>query len=176
MKIKEFAIGHNLTLSAVYKAIQRAGYTVKELTDKNNNLTESGLSILAAIYPDSEMLTPEPPSERLNDNEPDNSLIDDLKARLSEAEKALAKSETALKAETEQRTLFEKLYNETKDELRKQQESAERERDKLLDKISEAHRLASQQQELARIAAMNPIKRLFSGRKKKQIDVQGQVE
>ena len=170
MKIKEYAIGHHLTQSAVYKAVQRAGYSVKELTDKNNDLTAAGFAILAEIYHDSEISAQEPPSERLNESKPDDSLIDDLKSRLSEAEKALAKSETALKAETEQRTLFEKLYNETKEELRKQQESAERERDKLLDKISEAHRLASQQQELARIAAMNPIKRLFAGRKKKQID------
>lgn len=170
MKIKEYALQKHLTQSAVYKAVQRAGYTVKELTDRNNDITAAGFAILAAIYPDSERPAQEPSSESPKESNPDNSIIDDLKARLSEAEKTIDKTETLLKAESEKSALFEKLYSETKEELRKLQESSERERSALHDRISEANRLLSQQQELARLATMNPIKRLFAGRKKKHDD------
>ena len=175
MKIKEYAIGHHLTQSAVYKAVQRAGYSVKELTDKNNDLTAAGFAILAEIYHDSEISAQEPPSERLNESKPDDSLIDDLKSRLSEAEKALAKSETALKAETEQRTLFEKLYNETKDELREQRISAEKEREqyKILIRAEQGLRMKAERSLFQR------VKVFFLGEKNTaadSVDAHGEVK
>lgn len=179
MKIKEYALQKNLTQSAIYKAVQRAGYSSKDLTDKNNEITAAGFAILAKIYPDPDAENPDqdPASDRLPEKQTDNSVFDELRNRLSQAEKDLARAETALKAESEQRTLYEKLYNEKCEELKKLQEStdrererSDRERERLHNRVSEANRLLSQQQELARLASMNPIKRLFAGRKKKQND------
>jgi len=172
LKIKEYAVEHGLTHGAVYKAVQRSGHSMKELTDKNGNITAAGFAILAEIYPDPDAENPDhdPASDLLPEKQTDNSALDELRDRLSQAEKDLAKTEAALKAESEKSALYEKLYNEKSDDLKRQQESFDRERDQLIKQLSEAHRLASQQQELARLAAMNPIKRLFAGRKKKQID------
>lgn len=170
MTIKEYASHQGLTNSAVYNAVRRAGHSTKELTDKKGNITPAGFAILGSIYPEIKEPSPETVSERPKKSKSNNSAYDELKARLSEAEKTIDKTETLLKAESEKSALFEKLYSETKEELRKLQESSERERSALHDRISEANRLLSQQQELARLATMNPIKRLFAGRKKKQVD------
>ena len=175
LKIKEFAVEKRLTQGAVYKAIQRAGYSMKELTDRNGNITEAGFAILASVYPDVKKPVQNSPSERLNESKPDDSLIDDLKARLSEAEKALAKSETALKAETEQRTLFEKLYNETKDELREQRISAEKEREqyKILIRAEQGLRMKAERSLFQR------VKVFFLGEKNSaadSVDAHGEVK
>ena len=153
MKIKDYAAEKGLTQGAVYKAITRAGHSTKELTDRKGNITEKGSAILADLFPDAEI----PRSEPLKETQPDNSTIEELRTRLRAAEERADK--------------WEGLYLEL-------QQKVERERAAFLDKISEANRLISQQQELARIASMNPIKRLFAGKKKKPtdaIDTNGQV-
>ena len=171
MNIKEFAEGKGVTRGAIYKALTRTGHTVKELTDRKGNITAKGYAILRKLYPDDQ----EPLSEPLNEPEAEDSTLDDLRTRLSEAERAREKAEAALEHETQQRALYEKLYTETREELRQQRETAERERQTFLERISEANRLISQQQELARLASMNPIRRLFSGKKKQSADSQGTV-
>lgn len=175
MNIKEFAEGKGVTRGAIYKALTRTGHTVKELTDRKGNITAKGYAILRKLYPDDQ----EPLSEPLKETRPDDSALDELRKRLSEAERAREKAEESLRIEKEQRTLFERLYNETRDDLRKLQESSERERAAMHDRISEANRLLSQQQELERLRTMNPIKRLFAGRKKEKpdqtVDGSGQV-
>jgi hypothetical protein len=143
MKIKEFAVEKGVTPGAIYKAVQRSGHSAKELTDKRGNITAKGAGILQKLFPDDT----EPRSEPLKEERADNSTLDDLRDRLRAAEERAEK--------------WERLYLEL-------QEKTERERASLLDRISEANRLISQQQELARLASMNPIKRLFSGRKKEQ--------
>ena len=171
MTIKEFADKRGLTKGAIYKAIKSSSFRIDQITGRNGRITEEGREILRILFP-------EPLSEPLTETKAGDSPADDLRTRLSEAERALEKAEDALKVEREQRALFEKLYNEAKEELRQQRESAERERTIFYDKISELTRLTSQQQELARLATMNPIKRLFSGRKRKQeatIDTSGEV-
>lgn len=169
MTIKEFADRQGLTKGAIYKAIKGSSFRIDQITGRNGRITEEGREILRILFPETR-------SEPLKETQAEDSTIDELRTRLSEAERAREKAEDALKAEQEQRALFEKLYNETKEELRQQRETAERERTVFLEKISEANRLTSQQQELARLATMNPIKRLFSGRKKgKGIDTQAEI-
>lgn len=179
MNIKEYAETKGLTKGAVYKAITRSGHNAGELTDRRGHITGKGLSILREIYPDEQEPDQEPLSEPLKETRPEDSALDDLRERLREAERARDKAEESLRIEKEQRTLFERLYNETRDDLRKLQEASERERAAMHDRISEANRLLSQQQELERLRTMNPIKRLFAGRKKEKpeqtVDGSGQV-
>lgn len=54
MKIKEFSEGKGLTKQAVYKAISRAGFSAKQITDRNGNITSKGFSILRSLFPESE--------------------------------------------------------------------------------------------------------------------------
>ena len=178
MYFKDYAEAKGVTRGAIYKTLSRSGHSAKELTDRNGNITPKGYAILRKLYPDDQ----ETLSELLKEPEAEDSTIDELRARLSEAERAREKAEAALENETRQRELYEKLYTETKEELRQQREeqkqqreAAEKERQTLLEKISEANRLISQQQELARLAAMNPIRRLFAGKKKESADTQGTV-
>ena len=179
MTIKEYAVSKAVTTGAIYKAVSRSGHSAKELTDRKGQITGKGLSILREIYPDEQEPDQEPLSEPLKDTQPEDSALDDLRERLREAESARDKAEESLRIEKEQRTLFERLYNETRDDLRKLQEASERERAAMHDRISEANRLLSQQQELERLRTMNPIKRLFAGRKKEKpeqtVDGSGQV-
>ena len=174
MTVKEFADGLGLTKGAVYKAIRNSSFTLDQITGRSGQITEEGRKILQILFPDQEPL-----SEPLKETQPEDSALDDLRERLREAERARDKAEESLRIEKEQRTLFERLYNETRDDLRKLQESSERERAAMHDRISEANRLLSQQQELERLRTMNPIKRLFAGRKKEKpaqtVDGSGQV-
>ena len=171
MDFKGFAEEKGVTRGAIYKALKRSGYGAKELTDRQGHITQKGYVILRKLYPDDQETLP----ELLKEPEAEDSAIDELKARLNEAERAREKAETALENETRQRDLYEKLYKETKEELRQQRDAADKERQAFLEKISEANRLISQQQELARLASMNPIRRLFSGKKKSSADSQGTV-
>ncbi len=52
MKIKDFADGKGLTKQAVYKAIQRAGFSTRQLTDRHGNITAKGLAVLQNLFPD----------------------------------------------------------------------------------------------------------------------------
>lgn len=164
MTIKEYADGKGVTRGAIYKAIGRAGYSSKDLTDKKGHVTPKGSAILSKLFPDAQ----NPPSEPPKGGKAGESTLDELREQLSEAQRAREKAEDALATEKDQRALFEKLYYEAKDDLKRHQEAAERERTAFLERISELTRLTSQQQELARISSMNPVKRLFSDRKRKR--------
>ena len=143
---------------------------MKELTDKKGNIIPAGFAILGEIYPEVKKQAQETGSDRPKKSQSNNPASEKLKDRLSEAEKALVKAETELKAQIEKCALFEKLYNEKCEELQKQQVSFEHEKALLHERISEAYKVVSQQQEVAKLAKMNPIKRLFAGRKKKPAD------
>ena len=51
MKIKDFAEKKQLTKQAVYKALNRAGYSAKTLTDRSGNLTKKGMTVLNRLFP-----------------------------------------------------------------------------------------------------------------------------
>jgi len=124
--IKQFADELGLTKGAVYKAIRSSSFTVDQITGRSGQITEEGRKILQILFPDQEPL-----SEPLKKTQPEDSVLEDLRDRLREAERAREKAEESLRIEKEQRSLFEKLYNETKDELREQRVSAEKEREQL---------------------------------------------
>ena len=126
MTIKQFADELGLTKGAVYKAIRSSSFTVDQITGRSGQITEEGRKILQILFPDQEPL-----SEPLKKTQPEDSVLEDLRDRLREAERAREKAEESLRIEKEQRSLFEKLYNETKDELREQRVSAEKEREQL---------------------------------------------
>jgi len=52
MTIKEFAEGKGLTPQAVYKAVGRAGFKTRQLTDRKGKLTTSGISALKVLFPE----------------------------------------------------------------------------------------------------------------------------
>ena len=54
MKIKDFSEEIGLTKQAVYKAINRAGFSAKQITDRNGNITGKGFSVLRSLFPDTE--------------------------------------------------------------------------------------------------------------------------
>ena len=54
MKIKDFAAEKGLTKQAIYKAISRAGFSAKQLTDRNGNITGKGFTTLRSLFPDPE--------------------------------------------------------------------------------------------------------------------------
>ena len=64
MKIREFAEGKGLTKQAVYKALNRAGFSAKDLTDRSGNLSKKGLATLRKLFPDDQD-QPELQQERL---------------------------------------------------------------------------------------------------------------
>lgn len=57
MTIKEFADGKGLTPQAVYKAVGRAGFKTRQLTDRKGKLTTGGISALKVLFPDDESAT-----------------------------------------------------------------------------------------------------------------------
>ena len=54
LKIKDFSAEKGLTKQAVYKAISRAGFSAKQITDRNGNITGKGFSVLRSLFPDPE--------------------------------------------------------------------------------------------------------------------------
>lgn len=150
LKIKEYASHQGLTNSAVYNAVRRAGHSTKELTDKKGNITPAGFAILGSIYPEVKEPSPETVSERPKKSKSNNSAYDELKARLSEAEKRAERAE-------ERAEKWESLYLELQ-----KQSAEEREQNRIA--LSEAHVLVARAQESAQ---RRSFLRLFSGRKKK---------
>ena len=138
--------------NALYKAIRREGYTAKDLTDKRGNITSAGLKILRRMYPeDVEEQQQEP------EQEPEQ--------RKEAGREALEKEAESLRkqlAETRERAeKWEKLYLDLQDD-------AAQERAELQQQIKNSQILLARQQEINSRLMMNPIKRLFSGRKKDQ--------
>lgn len=161
MTIKEFAEKQGLKRGTVYKAIKDSSFTVDQITGRSGQITEEGRKILQILFPDQEPL-----SEPLKETQPDDSVLDDLRERLREAERAREKAEESLRIEKEQRSLFEKLYNETKDELRDQRISAEKEREqyKILIRAEQGLRMKAERSLFQR------VKVFFLGEKNQPVD------
>lgn len=161
MTIKQFADELGLTKGAVYKAIRSSSFTVDQITGRSGQITEEGRKILQILFPDQEPL-----SEPLKETQPEDSALDDLRERLREAERAREKAEESLRIEKEQRSLFEKLYNETKDELRDQRISAEKEREqyKILIRTEQGLRMKAERSLFQR------VKVFFLGEKNQPVD------
>lgn len=81
MKIREFAEGKGLTKQAVYKALNRAGFSAKELTDRSGNLSKQGLSVLRRLFP-ADQDQPERPERAA----PDQDQLEQLRIRIRELE------------------------------------------------------------------------------------------
>ena len=60
MKIKEFAESRKVSNQAIYKALNRAGYSAKQITNKYGNISPQGARILKKLFPDDMQLDPEP--------------------------------------------------------------------------------------------------------------------
>lgn len=169
MKIKEFASRQKVSYNALYKAIRREGYSAKELTDKRGNITAAGLRILRGMYSENVEELP-PDAEQRKETEAGQELkkeIESLREQLAEAKGQLAQAVEKLTeargqlAEARERAeKWERLYIEL-------QEKASQERAANDQQLKAAHVLLSQQLE-AFTQKANPIKRLFSGRKKSQ--------
>jgi len=60
LKIKEFAESKNVSNQAIYKALNRAGYSTKQITNKYGNISPQGMRILKKLFPDDLQQDPEP--------------------------------------------------------------------------------------------------------------------
>ena len=151
MKIKEYAEYKGITRDAIYKAVSRAGRSTRELTDKKGNITPKGMEMLDNLFADD----PGPQREPLKETKAEDSTLDDLRARLSEAQERAEK--------------WERLYLELQDR-------AAQEREAHREELRAAHVLAAQAQETISKLSTNPIKRLFFGGKKKdKIKTEGDI-
>ena len=65
MKIKEFAESRKVSNQAIYKALNRAGYSAKQLTNKYGNISPQGVRILNKLFPDDLQHNPELENEDL---------------------------------------------------------------------------------------------------------------
>lgn len=163
MKIKEYADGKGLTKGAVYKAIIRNGHSAGELTDKRGNLTAKGMQILDEIYQEPDQ---EPLSEPLKETQPEDSVLEDLRDRLREAERARDRAEADLQNEKERRIRAEEQAEKWERLYLELQDSAAQERDRIREQVRAAQVLTAQAQEVSKNLSRNPLRRLFSGRKK----------
>ena len=95
MKIKDFSAEKGLTKQAVYKAIQRAGFSAKQITDRNGNITSKGFSILRSLFPDpdEEQVSDEPKPE----NQQQSAEVDRLQAELEKQKQRIEELETSCK-------------------------------------------------------------------------------
>ena len=162
MKIKEYAAEKGVTQGAIYKALGRNGYNAKSLTNRRGDITAAGYEILRRIYdPDAEPLKDQRP-EPLTEAEGSRDALRESEAR-REAEtlrEQLRNAEERAERAEERAEKWERLYIEL-------QEKAAQERAANDQQLQAAHVLMSQQ--LAALTRKeNPIKRLFSGRKKDQ--------
>ncbi len=148
MKIKDFAAEKQLSKQAIYKAIQRAGFSAKQLTDRNGNITGKGFSVLRSLFPD-----PDPETDNQveqGSSSGDRQQQPGTAAELERLQQRIAELEESCR-KWEQR-YFEAL------------ETAKQEGQQL-------RVLLSQEQQL-RLAAENKgfFRRLFAGRKESEIE------
>ena len=178
MTIKEYAVSKAVTTGAIYKAVSRSGHSAKELTDRKGQITGKGLSILREIYPDEQEPDQEPLSEPLKETRPDDSALDELRKRLSEAKRARDRAEADLQNERERRIRAEEQAEKWERLYLELQDKAAQERAEIWEKVREAHVIAAQAQEAANKKSI--FLRLFSGRKKEKpaepVDGSGQVD
>lgn len=154
MKIKEYAEYKGITRDAIYKAVGRAGRSTRELTDKKGNITPKGMEILDNLFADDQ----EPQRERLKDTKAEDSTLDDLRARLSEAQERAEK--------------WERLYLELQDRAAQEREAAEKEREqyKILLQTEQGLRIKAERNLFQR------VKVFFLGEKTKPIESVGSVD
>ena len=124
MKIKDFADKKQLTKQAVYKALNRAGYSAKTLTDRSGNLTKKGLTVLNRLFPTAgDQVDQEPPVPADQDDRIVSDLrnqVDELKQRCEQWETRYFQAVDQAKQENEQlRILLQReqelrLYAENK--------------------------------------------------------------
>lgn len=92
MKIKDFADKKGLTRQAVYKALNRSGYSAKKLTDRSGNLTKNGLTVLNRLFPSAgDQVNQEPPEPVEQDQ---SSIIDELRNQVDELKRKCSEWET----------------------------------------------------------------------------------
>ena len=152
MRIKDFSEEKGLTKQAVYKAIQRAGFSTKQLTDRHGNITPKGFAVLKNLFPDvpetadaAEDIPAQP------EPQPQPRLQEEVDRLQEEADRLRTKV-----SELESRCLeWEKRYFEAVDSAKKESE--------------QMRVLLSQEQQL-RLAAENRgfFRRLFAGKKTDQ--------
>lgn len=86
LKIKEFAEGKKVSPQAVYKALNRSGFSAKTLTDRSGNLTRKGMTVLNRLFPSAgDQVEPEQP-EPVNQADQTESIIAELTERCNEWE------------------------------------------------------------------------------------------
>lgn len=138
MKIKDFADKKGLTRQAIYKALNRSGYSAKKLTDRSGNLTKNGLTVLNRLFPsDGDQVYQDQPEQPEQDQ---SSIIDELRKQIDELKQKCSEWESRY---------FEAINqaNTEKEQLRV---------------------LLQREQELRLYAERKGVfKRLFSGRKEK---------
>ena len=90
MKIKEFAESRKVSNQAIYKALNRAGYSAKQITNKYGNINPQGMRILKKLFPDDLHQDPEQgagdlqPEETAGNNSKET---EHLRERIRELEK-----------------------------------------------------------------------------------------
>lgn len=158
LKLQEFASRLKLSNNALYKAIRREGYTAKELTDKRGNITLAGMKILRRIYPEDAEEQQQEPEQQQREPEKEK----------ESAEKELQSLREQLAETRERAEKWERLYLDLQDKTAEERAEMQQQQKAL-------QVLLAQQQDINRRLLMNPIKRLFSGRKK-DLETGGKVE
>ena len=108
LKIKDFAESKGLTKQAIYKAVNRAGLSARQLTDNRGNITRKGSQVLSKLFPADQRGSPldELPDQQQDDQQELISGLRDqireLEIRCKEWEKRYFDAVEAHKAETEQ--------------------------------------------------------------------------
>lgn len=141
MKIKDFAERKQLTKQAIYKALNRAGYSAKTLTDRSGNLTKKGLTVLNRLFPSGNDQSNQDQPDQPDQLDQDESIVSDLRNQVNE-----------LKERCEQwETRYFEYVNQAKQE-------------------NEQLRILLQREQELRLYAENKgfFKRLFAGKKEKE--------
>ena len=146
MKIREFAEEKGLTKQAVYKAISRAGFSAKDLTDRSGNLSKKGMDQLKKLFPDDQ--------EKDQDQE-QSAPQPDSKTAESQGQEQISHLSERIKALETEVAEWKQRYFDLVD-------SSNSEREQL--------RILIDQEQKLRAAAENRgfLKRLFSGKKSRE--------
>lgn len=88
MKIKDFAVEKGLSKQAIYKAISRAGFSARQITDRNGNITNKGFTVLRSLFPDADLDRQQEskPEEGQQQTEQQAAEIERLQKRVEELE------------------------------------------------------------------------------------------
>ncbi len=94
MKIKDFAEGKQLTKQAIYKALNRAGFSAKTLTDRSGNLTKKGITVLNRLFPSAGDQVNQDQPDQPEPADQDESIVDDLRNQVKELKERCEQWET----------------------------------------------------------------------------------